>query len=322
VTAGLLLLALVAAIAGCGGSDDTTRAQPPSGKLPQGSPDEPCPLAEAGSRLPISMPGCKLVASDTAADPDPTSFWGLIDCGSAEQRVPSRHRDIRAGGDPGPTATGARQGNDAFRRLTVLDGDDISGERCELGFNDNRRGPTVFYRQGMRRATYVSLRLPPNLPIGVDTWQNVLQMKQTQPADGGGDVPIFYFGARDNEWFVESSNGIYAKFPARHGVWTRFGFDVFYSQEPDQGRLQVSADLNADDDFDDPGERTPVIDATTLKTEIEGPNGTSDGLAPGDPIPSHLRVGVYHDPSIPCPAPGGCSVEVDNVQVMKAPGAP
>ena len=98
--------------------------------------------------------------------------------------------------------------------------------------------------------------------------------------------------------------------------WTRFAWDVYYSKDPSQGWLQVSADLNGDGDFDDPGERSPAIHEATLKTEIEGPNGTSDGLAPGDPIPSHLRVGIYHDPSISCPAPAGCSTEVDNVQVV------
>lgn len=203
----------------------------------------------------------------------------------------------------------------------MFDGDDISGERCELGKNDHRVGPTAFYREGMRRATFATLRLPANLPIGVDTWQNVLQMKQAQPSDGGGSVPILYFGVRDNEWHVDSVNGLYGTFPAQHGVWTRFAFDVYYSRDPGKGWLQVSADLDGDGDFDDRSERTPVTHASTLKTEIDGANGTSDGLAPGDPIPSHLRVGVYHDPTIPCPPPKGCSVEVDSVQVLKDPAA-
>ena len=47
------------------------------------------------------------------------------------------------------------------------------------------------------------------------------------------------------------------------------------------------------------------------------PGGEPDGLKPGQPIPSHLRAGIYHDPLIPCPSPTGCSVDIDNVQVIR-----
>jgi hypothetical protein len=40
-------------------------------------------------------------------------------------------------------------------------------------------------------------------------------------------------------------------------------------------------------------------------------------VGPGDPIPSHLRAGLYHNANIPCPAPSGCSIDIDNVQVVK-----
>ncbi|MGH2980504.1 MAG: hypothetical protein ACRDKV_00480, partial [Solirubrobacterales bacterium] len=104
------------------------------------------------------------------------------------------------------------------------------------------------------------------------------------------------------------------------GVWTRFAFDVLYSQDPDRGRLQVSVDLNGDGDFDDRGERTLVIRTNTLKAETTGDG--DDGLAPGDPIPSHLRAGVYHNPLIPCPPPRGCSIGIDNVQVLESQTGP
>ncbi len=53
----------------------------------------------------------------------------------------------------------------------------------------------------------------------------------------------------------------------------------------------------------------------TLKRETTG--GTDDGIAPGESIPSHLRVGIYHNPAIACPPPSGCSTQVDNVQVVR-----
>jgi Polysaccharide lyase len=267
----------------------------------------------------MALNGCRLIASDTASRVDPRSFWGQIECGAYwNAQDASRALDLSGDGDPHITGTGAPQDNTNYRRLTVLDGDDYSGERCELGKNDHLEGPTDFYHEGQRRVTYISLRLPSNLPLDTNDFQTVMQMKQAEPSDAGGGVPILFMGAYQNKWHIESAdaeNGLWT-FPARSDVWTRFAFDVNYSQDPNKGWLQVSADLNGDGNFNDAGERSPVIHAATLKTETVGPNGSSDGLSPGDPIPSHLRTGVYHDPSIPCPAPTGCSIEVDNVQVL------
>ena len=97
--------------------------------------------------------GMRLVAGDTGVSDSPIPFWGKIDC-----ETDARHELIEGGGDPWATATGAPQGNDAFRRLTVFDGDDYWGERCELGFNSNK-GRVAFYREGRRRITYISIRL-------------------------------------------------------------------------------------------------------------------------------------------------------------------
>ena len=76
-----------------------------------------------------------LIASDTGADPNANHFWGSSYCAND-----SRVQDITTGGDPHPTATGA-PGN-CLRRMTVFDGDNSFGERCELGW-DNRGGPTA-----------------------------------------------------------------------------------------------------------------------------------------------------------------------------------
>jgi hypothetical protein len=252
-----------------------------------------------------------VIASDTAAESSPLPFWSSIQCASS-----SRYSYAPTGGDPHPTADGGPQGNEAARRLTLMDGDDFSGARCELGENDHRYGDTTYYHQGEHRVTYFSERLPGNFPLAARTWQTVMQMKQAQPADGGGGAPILEMEARTNQWVVVDDWHELWTFPAKLSTWTRFAWDVYYSNDPSQGWLQVSADLNGDGDFDDPGERSPVFHMATLKTEIEGPNGTRDGLAPGDPIPSHLRAGIYHNPSIDCPGPEGCSVEVDDVQVL------
>ena len=279
----------------------------------EASSDPGCPIEGASASAPIAMSvlGCGLVASDTSAEADPIPFWGTIECANA-----SRYSYGETGGDTHLTANGEAP-DGAYRRLTVLDGDDFYGERCELGENDHNVGPTVFYHEGQQRITYYSERLPANFPLSTSSWQTVMQMKQTQPSDDDCCGPQLEMEARQNRWIVVDSWKTLWEFPARRNVWTRFAWDVYYSQDASKGWLQVSADLNDDGDFNDPGERSPVLHGATLRTEPEGPNGSSDGLAAGDSIPSHLRVGIYHDPEISCAAPVECSVEVDNVQVVQ-----
>ncbi|MBS1679496.1 MAG: heparin lyase I family protein [Actinobacteria bacterium] len=272
-----------------------------------------CPLAptETIGAIPMEMPSCLLVASDTSSNPNEGPFWGELQCAAA-----SRYEQVTEGGDPSATAAGTPQDNADFRRLTVLNGDNFYGARCELGENNNQGGPTVFYHQGEHLVTYFSEKLPANFPLDTKNWQTVMQMKQAQPSDGGGGAPILEMEAREGRWIVDDNWHELWSTPARTETWTRFAWDVYYSQDPNQGWLQVSVDLDGDGDFNDPGERSPVFHVATLKTEIEGPNGASDGLVAGQPIPSHLRMGIYHDPTISCPAPTGCSVDVDNVQVF------
>jgi hypothetical protein len=254
-----------------------------------------------------------LLLNDTASSANPNPIWGSIDCENS-----SRHQQITSGGDDLPTASGADQGNSAFRRLTVYDGDDYWGERCELGKNDNR-GPVALYHEGQRRLTYASFRLPSNFDIDTDMWQGVLQMKQAQPADNGGGTPVISLGAYDGKWLLFHSGAGYTdvdniiwEAPASNNQWTRMMIDSIYSQDPSKGVLKMSIDLNGDGDFDDAGEQSPTFHTNTLKREIAGDD--SDGMTQGESIPSHLRVGMYHNPGIPCLA--GCSVDVDNVQVI------
>ncbi len=250
--------------------------------------------------------------TDTAAAVNPNGIWGSTDCENA-----SRHQWITSGGDTQPTATGADQGNTAFRRLTVHDGDDFWGERCELGRNDHR-GPVAMYREGQRRITYASFRLPPNYPLHTEMWQGVLQMKQAQPADNGSGTPVLSLGAYDGQWLLFHSAAGYTETdaviwdaPATSNQWTRVMIDAIYSQSASKGRLTMSIDLDGDGEFG-ADETTPTFRMNTLKYETAGSN--SDGLKAGKSIPSHLRVGMYHHTGIPCPA--GCSVDVDNVQVV------
>ena len=257
----------------------------------------------------------RLIASDTAGNASPIPFWRKIDCADD-----SRHQFMSGGGDPSATAMGSPQGNASYRQLTVFDGDDQFGERCELGWNSNT-SPVAFYREGKRRITYASLRLPGNFALSTSGWQNVLQMKQSWPADNSSGEPALSLTANRNRWEVWRSppgdtggqNLLWAR-PARAGVWTRFAIDARYSRSKSKGWIRVLADLNGDGDFGDGRERSRTIHTSTLKAEI--PGTPSDGYVEGQSLPSHLRAGIYHDPAIPCPGPVGCSIDIDNVQVV------
>lgn len=254
---------------------------------------------------------------DSGSDLDAEALWGEVDCENA-----TRLRLLDGGGDPSPRADGSRQDNESFRRLLVRDGDDVFGERCELGLNDHRESPTALYREGERAITFLSLRLAPRFPVRARTYQVVMQMKQSQPADAGGGPPILSLEARDGRWRLTQHSAEETRFergqvwsgPAAKGVWTRFAFDVVYSTDPGRGAVRVSADLDGDGDLGDPAEQSPRIVLRTLKPERAGSN--DDGLAHGDSIPSHLRVGLYHDERIGCRG-GRCRVDVDNVGIYE-----
>jgi hypothetical protein len=287
--------------------------------LPASDGSKPCHPDLARLRA----PGCTLIASDTARAANPEPRWGRIYCASDR-----RQRRVRGGGDRHRTATGSRQGDRSYRRMRVLDGDNVWGERCELGNNERRFGengaPGTFslFSSGERRLTFASLRLPRRFPLQTHNWQTVLQMKQTQPAANGGGTPVVGLRAIRGRWRLSQSassgpsSGTHHIWStrARKRRWTRFAFDITYSNDPLLGSMKVYVDKNGDGDARDAGERSPTTQTYTLKTEI--PSTTPDGIPAGQAIPSHLRIGLYHDAPITCRRPRGCQVHVDNVQVV------
>jgi len=264
---------------------------------------------------------CRLVTGDTSRAADPRARWGAIDC-----ETPSRHRRRAGSDDPHVTALGVTDGNPYWREMNVRDGDDFYGERCELGRNEHRdgqRGTFVLYPPEKRRITLFSLWLPRRFDLRTDRWQVVGQMKQANPSDlaeSGTDYgysPVLEMTANFGRWAVGNNwNQIWTA-PARRHTWVRFAYDVLYSADPDRGWVRVLVDLNGDGDALDAHESAPRIRTDTLKTEIADPEGEEndeDGIKAGEAIPSHLRLGVYHDPKIACQPP--CRVRLDNVQVV------
>lgn len=301
--------------------------QPPASGA--GQPDMAPGSSTAASRCHLDRANftaagnCRLVAEDNSLAADPTPTWGSIDC-----EDDSRHRRRQGSDDPHPTALGITDGNAFWRQLEVLDGDDFYGERCELGRNEHREGEQGtfnLYQPDTRRITFFSLLLPNGFDLTTERWQVVAQMKQANPSDlaeSGTDYgysPILDIGARDGRWEMHNNWNLIWEAPALANTWVRFAIDVYYSPDPDQGWIRVFVDLNGDGDALDRFEAAPVIHTDTLKTEIVDPEGAAndeDGIAAGEAIPSHLRVGVYHDPDIQCQP--SCRIRLDNVQVIGA----
>jgi hypothetical protein len=265
----------------------------------------------------LSASGCATLFEDTAATSDAAAIWGSVDCQTASRSA------LVSGGDTHLTATGTAQPDTQARQLTVIDGDDVWGERCEMGENSHRYGPTTLYGEGERRITFASFKLPDSFPLATTEWQSVMQMKQTQPSANGGGTPVLSLKANKSSWSLwqsdsagpsENSHSLWST-PATQNTWTRFAFDITYSRDPGIGSITVYVDLNNDGDALDAGEQSPTMHTYTLKQETEGGSST-DGIAAGDSIPSHLRTGIYHSPTIACPPPIGCSSLVDNVQVV------
>ena len=261
----------------------------------------------------MTAAGCSILRQDTAlaADPEP-GRWGKIECAAD-----SRYRHMITGGDSHPKTNGARQRNSAYRRLTVFDGDDVYGERCELGRNTHTNGENApgqtsgtfaLYRQGEHKITFFSQRYSTGFDVNANAWQQVAQMKQAQPyADAVPDgvaLELQVFRGRLRLltfWTTKWSTAAPAK-----NVWVRYALDVVYSADPNIGKVKVYVDRNGDGDALDRGERSPMITGQTLGAES----------STGQPIPSFLMVGIYHDRSINCQPPTGCSVDIDNAQVV------
>lgn len=275
---------------------------------------EPPPIGgDACSFAGISS--CTLLDEDLGTQSDTKPIWGNTSYCASWTRV--QHI-----ADPG------------YRRIRVLDGDNVWGERCEIANNNHSNGEGggsgtfQLYREGQRKLTSMKLRLPGDFPLATEYWQLVAQMKQAQPSDNGGGTPALSLQLYDGMWQLHQSTStgpssvtkpIWTT-PASKGQWTEIAFDITYSQDPAKGRIQMFVDRNADGDANDTGERSPVLNTYTLKRETATNSGdgvTNDGIAEGESIPSHLRLGIYHDDRIACPAPAGCYVDYDDVQVFR-----
>jgi hypothetical protein len=302
----------------------------------------------------LAAQGCTVIKSDLSTNAAAADVWGNIDCADSSRHKKWDSSNGGTGDDPHQVGTGGSQvaqgdSQHAYRELHIEPGDNVSGQRCELGRNEWRTDPYWvnppftfhLYEPNQREITFFSYRIPPNFPAG-GSWQVVMQMKHTNPnnytASGNPGVdagPPVGLQLRDGQFIftvvddVLADDAVEYPMPVSGGVqpgrWYRFAIDVTYSNDESIGRAQAFADLDGDGNASAPYEHTNVIPAPTLREEYA--NSPDPWFSVGDPIPSHLRLGLYNQ--IPDPAHGKpgidcgtltCRIDIDNVQVVHVSG--
>jgi hypothetical protein len=323
-----------------------------------------CPAGSVQPEIPVAPGKCYVrQIEDRATSPSHEYFWGdssennpsvyPAECDSPHNpRLPSLLHQT-TGGDTHNAAGNLPVTDTAFRWLTVETGDAKFGYRCELGQNEMRSGygpNSVFYREGDHVLTYMSVWLHPEFPLDFGgSLQGVMQMKQTFPSEAAEDGnPPLSIGAYQGRWQLyrgDLGQSVWDT-PATVNRWTRFIWDVTYSVDGTKGLARLYVDLNGDGDYIDGGEQSPTLgegslNIRTLTPEIPTPPGETpimDGIDPGEPIPTHLRAGIYRadengetcedylrpeaayrqasDPAPPDPV--ACTIGIDNVQIVRA----
>lgn len=253
-----------------------------------------------------------MLRSDPATDPQYKNLWGYSDV-QDDSRV---GHFTRGGPDDGP-----------YRRCTLLDGDNPRGygARCELTYNnicdglaspDNWYAPFWIYWPNTRAITEWDERLPADFPINATSWQVLAQMKQAAPGDLGlgpqiGLQALNGHLVADVHEDPSSQDGVpFATFDVPLGEWFHVRWDVFYSNDPDTASLQLTINGQASQTIH-PSNGT----LRTQQTEQSCGAGSRNlyTLNPGDPEPAVLRLGIYHDESLP-----GTHVDLANIRVSSA----
>ncbi|MGH2962024.1 MAG: heparin lyase I family protein [Solirubrobacterales bacterium] len=243
-----------------------------------------------------SSASAAVVRSDPGIDPNPENLWGDIQC-QADSRY---EHHVTGGPDGGP-----------WRQLTVLDGDNFFGERCELGRNTKRygrssttdhRGTFYLFRKGDRRIIDWDFKLMSGFPV---TTQNstIFQLKHTCPCDSITSnpavqlmpkLPNLYLRVPSND--TDTSEWDRWSTRVQTGVWYHATLDITFHTTEADGRVQLTID---DVDGVADARSSPTLSLSTINRD--------DGV----PSPDHLRMGHYRNTAIA----GTSSVGLADVQV-------
>jgi hypothetical protein len=180
----------------------------------------------------------------------------------------------------------ATQGRKAYE-LTVHDGDNSWGERCELGQGNPGRNGFPQFTSGDDVWMSFSVYLPDNYPINTHDWNVMFQIHQI----GDGGCPPIALSVQDGEFklfnssrrtyvlnTVEKWNG-----PAQRNRWTKFTIHLMNSPDDDKGFVELYSDLGGQG-----------MEQVMPRTYMHTMTARSDGSA----MINHARVGIYRNPAI------------------------
>jgi hypothetical protein len=246
----------------------------------------------------VSSATAAVVRSDPGIDPNPENLWGNVEC-----QGDSRYdHHVTGGPDGGP-----------WRQMTVLDGDNFYGERCELGRNTKRygrssatdhRGTFYLFRNGDRRIIDWYFKLMPGFPV---TTQNstIFQLKHTCPCDSITAKPAVQLMPKlpNLDLRVPSNDtnpSLWDRWstPVQTGVWYHATFDITFHTTEAVGRVQLTID---DVDGVADARSSPTLSLSTINRD--------DGMR----SPDHLRMGHYRNTAIG----GTSSVGLADVEVRR-----
>jgi hypothetical protein len=178
------------------------------------------------------------------------------------------------------------QGNKAYE-ITLRDGDDSYGERCELGQGNPTRTGFPIFQEGQERWVSFQVYLPDDYPIDTRDWNVIFQEKQL----GSMGTPALSMEVQNGRFILMNadSNGVSGgtvqkwSGPAVRNQWVKFTVHTKFSPDPSVGTVELFGDL------DGQGEKLllPEIHTHTMKRD-------DAGVA----VPSQARIGMYRNPRI------------------------
>ncbi|MEA2466473.1 MAG: hypothetical protein QOJ57_599 [Thermoleophilaceae bacterium] len=179
------------------------------------------------------------------------------------------------------------QGKRAYD-VSIRDGDDSYGERCEIGMGNPGRSGFPEFTQGDERWISWQVYLPDGYPIDTPYWQLFFQIHQR----GDGGCPPISMGVEDGQFkmfksarptYVVDTREMWAA-PATGNRWVKFTLHIKNSTNPNEGFVELFGDL------DGQGVKT-LLPRTATHTMTIDPNG-------GGAMINHARVGIYRNPAI------------------------
>ncbi|MEA2123969.1 MAG: hypothetical protein QOI80_751, partial [Solirubrobacteraceae bacterium] len=141
----------------------------------------------------------------------------------------------------------AAQGQKAYK-LTVQDGDNAWGERCELGDGNPGRSGYPLFHEGDERWISFQVYLPDNYPIDTPDWNVMFQIHQ----EGDGGCPPLALHVEDGEFRLFNSSSKNYVFdtvekwhaPAQRNRWAKFTIHMMNSTDDNTGFVEMFGDLD------------------------------------------------------------------------------